>query len=152
LTFPFSLFVRTVCSAALAQFYSRAVPIPENREKHLLERAVGGISHIGFGEFRQGLAGTSGAAMRRRSEIPYRGWRVTMVGKIAGALLGKKLAGSNEGAKGALIGAGAAALARRSVPALAAVAAAGWGIKKLRERRARKPPTYPSEASPASPS
>ena len=75
-----------------------------------------------------------------------------MLGKIAGALLGKRLAGPHQGAKGALIGAGAAALARRSVPALAAVAVAGWGFRKLRERRARRNPAYPSEASPSSPS
>jgi hypothetical protein len=62
---------------------------------------------------------------------------MNMLGKIAGAMLGKKLAGPNDGAKGAIIGAAAAALARRSVPALAAVAALGWGVNKLRERRAR---------------
>jgi hypothetical protein len=61
-----------------------------------------------------------------------------MLGKIAGAWLGEKIAGPNKGAKGALIGAGAAALARRSVPALAAVAALGWGFNKLRERRTRR--------------
>ncbi|MEO6433104.1 MAG: hypothetical protein ABIO29_03880 [Sphingomicrobium sp.] len=61
-----------------------------------------------------------------------------MFGKIAGALLGQKLAGANSGSKGALIGFGAAALARRSVPALAAVAALSWGFGKLRERRARR--------------
>lgn len=72
-----------------------------------------------------------------------------MLGKIAGAFLGNKLAAPHQGAKGALIGYGAAALARRSVPALAAVAAAGWGFKKLRERRARANPSYPSDASPS---
>lgn len=61
-----------------------------------------------------------------------------MLGKLAGAWLGKKVAGRNNGAKGALLGFGAAALARRSVPALAAVAAAGWGYNKWRERRARR--------------
>jgi hypothetical protein len=61
----------------------------------------------------------------------------SMFGKIAGALIGKKLAGPHEGAKGAIIGAAAAAVARRSVPALAAIAAVGWGVNKLRERRAR---------------
>lgn len=75
-----------------------------------------------------------------------------MLGKIAGAILGNRLAGPHQGTKGALIGYGAAALARRSVPALAAVAAAGWGIRKLRERRARTNPAYPSDASPSSPS
>lgn len=72
-----------------------------------------------------------------------------MLGKIAGALLGKKMAGRHEGAKGALIGYGAAALARRSVPALAAVAIGGWAFNKWRERRARRA-SYPSEATPAS--
>ena len=36
-----------------------------------------------------------------------------MFGKIAGALIGKRLAGRNSGAKGLIIGAGVAALARR---------------------------------------
>jgi hypothetical protein len=73
-----------------------------------------------------------------------------MLGKIAGAMLGKKLAGPHSGAKGALIGIGAATLARRSVPALAAVAALGWGIKKLRERRAARSVAYPPETTPSS--
>jgi hypothetical protein len=71
-----------------------------------------------------------------------------MFGKLAGAWLGNKVAGRNNGAKGALLGFGAAALARRSVPALAAVAAAGWGYNKWRERRARRSPTYPGSATP----
>ena len=61
-----------------------------------------------------------------------------MLGKIAGAMLGKRLAGPHSGAKGALIGIGAAALARRSVPALAAVAACGWALQEMaRAARAR---------------
>ena len=74
-----------------------------------------------------------------------------MLGKIAGALLGKRLAGRHQGTKGALIGLGAAALARRSVPALVAVTAGGWAFNKWRERRAQRA-AYPSEATPASPS
>jgi hypothetical protein len=75
-----------------------------------------------------------------------------MLGKLAGAWLGSKAVGKNSGAKGAVLGIGAAALARRSVPALAAVTLAGWGFKKWRERRAaRRTPTYPSDASPVSP-
>ncbi|HEY1143638.1 MAG TPA: hypothetical protein VGE68_06355 [Sphingomicrobium sp.] len=58
-----------------------------------------------------------------------------MLGKLAGAWLGEKIAGRNEGAKGAIIGYGAAAVAKRSVPALAAIALAGWGIKKFSKRR-----------------
>jgi hypothetical protein len=73
-----------------------------------------------------------------------------MLGKLAGAWLGGKIAGSNKGAKGAILGYGAAALARRSVPALAAVALGGWALRKWRRgRRARA--GYPDEATPSSP-
>ena len=75
-----------------------------------------------------------------------------MLGKLAGAWLGSKVAGRHSGAKGAALGLGAAALARRSVPALAAVTLAGWGFNKWRERRARRHPAYPSDAGPSSPS
>ena len=60
-----------------------------------------------------------------------------MLGKLAGAFLGEKLAGRNSGAKGAMIGYGAAAVARRSVPALAAITLGGWAFRKWRERRGR---------------
>ena len=73
-----------------------------------------------------------------------------MLGKLAGAFLGERIAGRHNGAKGAILGYGAAALARRSVPALAALSLAGWGYRKLRDRR-RASPAYPSDASPASP-
>ena len=73
-----------------------------------------------------------------------------MLGKLAGAFLGGRLAGRHSGAKGALIGYGAAALARRSVPALAALSLGGWAFRKWRERRNRRSPSYPSEASPSS--
>ena len=49
-----------------------------------------------------------------------------MIGKLFGAWLGEKVAGENEGAKGAILGYGAASLARRSVPTLAALALGGW--------------------------
>ena len=71
-----------------------------------------------------------------------------MLGKLAGAWLGGKLAGPNRGTKGAIIGYGATALARRSVPALAALALGGWAFKKWREKR-RSSPSYPPEASPS---
>ena len=74
-----------------------------------------------------------------------------MLGKIAGALIGRRLAGRHGGAKGALIGVGVAALARRGLGPLAAVAALGWGAKKLYERRGRRSPAYPSDAAPSSP-
>lgn len=72
-----------------------------------------------------------------------------MFGKIAAAWLGKNVAARGSGTKGALLGLGAAALARRSVPALAAVAAFGWGYNKWKERRARQA-AYPAEATPSS--
>jgi hypothetical protein len=71
-----------------------------------------------------------------------------MIGKLFGAWLGSKVAGGRSGARGAVLGYGAAALARRSVPALAAVALGGWAFNKWRERR-RSEPAYPSEASPS---
>ena len=74
-----------------------------------------------------------------------------MLGKLAGAWLGGKIAGPNKGARGAILGYGAAALARRSVPALAAVALGGWAFRKWRDRR-RSHPGYPADATPPIPS
>ena len=74
-----------------------------------------------------------------------------MIGKLLGAWIGDKVAGEHEGAKGAILGYGAAALARRSVPTLAAVALGGWAFKKWREHR-RSHAAYPSDAEPSSPS
>ena len=61
-----------------------------------------------------------------------------MLGKLAGAWLGEKVAGRKTGAKGAILGYGAAALARRSVPTLAALALGGWAFRKWRERGAAR--------------
>ena len=69
-----------------------------------------------------------------------------MLGKLAGAWLGGKVAGRNSGAKGALLGYGAAALARRSVPALAVLTIGGWAFRKWRDRRS---PAYPSDSAPS---
>jgi hypothetical protein len=74
-----------------------------------------------------------------------------MLGKLAGAWLGNRIAGRRSGAKGALLGYGAAAIARRGLGPLAAVAALGWGAKKLYERRRGRPPAYPSDAAPSPP-
>jgi hypothetical protein len=73
-----------------------------------------------------------------------------MIGKLFGAWLGGKVAGRNQGAKGAILGYGAAALARRSVPALAAVALGGWAFRKWREKR-RAHASFPAEAAPRIP-
>ena len=74
-----------------------------------------------------------------------------MLGKIAGALVGKRLAGRNSGAKGALIGAGVAAVARRGFGPLAGALALGWGAKKLWEWRKGRAPHFPAEATPERP-
>jgi hypothetical protein len=71
-----------------------------------------------------------------------------MIGKLFGAWLGNKVAGKHEGAKGALLGYGAAAVAKRSVPTLAALALGGWAFNKWRERK-RSERSYPSDASPS---
>ena len=73
-----------------------------------------------------------------------------MLGKLAGAWIGKKMAGRTEGEKGAILGYGAATLAKRSVPLLAGVALGGWAFKKWREHR-RSHASYPSEATPRIP-
>lgn len=72
-----------------------------------------------------------------------------MLGKIVGAIIGNKVAGPNSGAKGALIGAGVAAVARRSVPTLIGAAVIGYGLKKLWGKRSSGP-SYPSDATPSS--
>jgi hypothetical protein len=46
---------------------------------------------------------------------------------------------------------GAAAVAKRSVPTLAALALGGWAFKKWRDKR-RAHASYPPEATPSSPS
>ena len=75
-----------------------------------------------------------------------------MLGKIAGAMLGRRLAGRNSGFKGAALGYGTAALARRGFGPLAVVAVLGWGANKLMERRRmRRSPAYPADAAPSSP-
>ncbi|MES2135502.1 MAG: hypothetical protein V4502_00400 [Pseudomonadota bacterium] len=73
-----------------------------------------------------------------------------MIGKLFGAWLGEKVAGRNHGARGAILGYGAAALARRSVPTLAAVTLGGWAFRKWRDKR-RARASYPSEANPRVP-
>jgi hypothetical protein len=73
-----------------------------------------------------------------------------MLGKLFGAWLGERIAGKGKGGRGAILGYGAAALARRSVPTLAALALGGWAFNKWRDKR-RAHPSYPSEATPSSP-
>jgi hypothetical protein len=72
-----------------------------------------------------------------------------MLGKLAGAFIGDKIAGKNSGAKGAIVGAGIAALAKRGLPTLLGAAAVGYGLKKLWDRRSNSP-SDPSDATPSS--
>ena len=58
-----------------------------------------------------------------------------MIGKILGAGLGRRLAGRNEGAKGALLGAAAPWLLRRAFTPFGVVALGAYGAKKLYDRR-----------------
>lgn len=58
-----------------------------------------------------------------------------MIGKILGAIVGERLAGRNNKLTGALVGAAVPVIARRGLGTLALVAAAGWGAKKLFDRR-----------------
>ena len=74
-----------------------------------------------------------------------------MLGKIAGALIGERIAGRNSGAKGAIIGAGLAAVARRGLGPLAGALALGWGAKKLWEWRKGRSVRFPPEATPRLP-
>ena len=72
-----------------------------------------------------------------------------MLGKIAGAFIGSKVAGRQSGAKGALLGIGLAALARRGLGPLGLALGAGWAAKKLYEKRqASRSPVYPTDATP----
>jgi hypothetical protein len=54
-----------------------------------------------------------------------------MLGKILGAIAGKRLAGRNNKLSGALVGAAVPVIAKRGLGTLGLVLAAGWGAKKL---------------------
>jgi hypothetical protein len=79
-----------------------------------------------------------------------------MLGKIAGALIGERIAGRNKGAKGAILGVVAETVIRKVVPTVAAIAILGFAYKKakdfLEEEFGGREPAYPSEATPSSPS
>ena len=58
-----------------------------------------------------------------------------MIGKLIGAGIGRRLAGRNEGLKGALLGAAAPWLLRRAFTPLGFAAMGAYGAKKLYDRR-----------------
>ena len=74
-----------------------------------------------------------------------------MLGKIAGALLGQKMAGRNDGVKGAILGAAGAGIARRGLGPLGTAMLVGYGAKKLYEwnRSRRSSPSFPESATPS---
>ena len=74
-----------------------------------------------------------------------------MLGKLAGAFLGSRMAGRNDGLKGAILGAAGARIARRGLGPLGTALALGYGAKKLYEwnRGRRTSPSYPASATPA---
>jgi hypothetical protein len=58
-----------------------------------------------------------------------------MIGKLLTAGIGNRLAGRNQGLKGALLGAAAPWLARRAFTPLGIAALGAYGAKKLFDRR-----------------
>ena len=72
-----------------------------------------------------------------------------MFGKLIGAMIGSRVAGEGSGAKGALLGAGVAAIARRGLGPLGLALGAGWAAKKLYQaRKSGRPPTFPADVTP----
>ena len=74
-----------------------------------------------------------------------------MLGKILGAVVGSKVAGRNEGVKGAVLGAAGASIARRGLGSLGTLALVGYGAKKLYDwnKDRKTSPRYPASATPA---
>lgn len=74
-----------------------------------------------------------------------------MIGKIIGAIAGAKAADHMRGvggAGGALLGVGAATLAKRlSLPAMLALAAGGYAVKRYTEKRDAKRPAKRTKAA-----
>lgn len=73
-----------------------------------------------------------------------------MLGKIAGAFIGNKIAGRGEGLKGAILGAAGAGIARRGMGPLGTALLLGYGAKKLYDwnRSRRTSPHFPRSATP----
>jgi hypothetical protein len=74
-----------------------------------------------------------------------------MLGKIAAAIIGERLAGRNKGASGAVKGILVETVAKRLIPTIAAAAVLGYAYKKAKSSLDREP-SYPSDAEPSPPS
>lgn len=74
-----------------------------------------------------------------------------MLGKIAGAILGNRMAGRNDGVKGAILGAAGARIAARGLGPFGTVLALGWGARKLYQwnKERKTTPRFPESATPA---
>jgi hypothetical protein len=75
-----------------------------------------------------------------------------MIGKLIGAGIGRRLAGRNQGLRGAMVGAAAPWLLRRAFTPLGVAALGVYGAKKVydwrKRRRGAKPaPTSPDQAA-----
>jgi hypothetical protein len=75
----------------------------------------------------------------------------SMLGKIAAAIIGERLAGRNKGASGAVKGILVESVAKRLIPTIAAAAVLGYAYKKMKGSSNRGP-SYPPDAEPSSPS
>ena len=72
-----------------------------------------------------------------------------MFGKIIGASVGRRVAGRNNGFKGAMLGAAAPWLLRRAFTPLGFAALGAYGAKKLYDRRrARRMAALPAPVAP----
>jgi hypothetical protein len=60
-----------------------------------------------------------------------------MIRNLIGAAIGRRIAGSRSGARGAMLGAAAPFIARKAFGPLGFAVAGAWGAKKLYDRRRR---------------
>jgi hypothetical protein len=63
-----------------------------------------------------------------------------MIRSLIGAAIGRRMAGRNNGARGAMLGMAAPWIARRAFGPLGFAVAGAWGAKKLYDRRRRSRP------------
>lgn len=63
-----------------------------------------------------------------------------MIRNLIGAAIGRRIAGRNNGARGAMLGMAAPWIARRAFGPLGFAVAGAWGAKKLYDRRRRSRP------------
>ena len=63
-----------------------------------------------------------------------------MIRNLIGAAIGRRIAGRNNGTRGAMLGMAAPWLARRAFSPLGFAVAGAWGAKKLYDRRRRTRP------------